>query len=151
MAEVWFYHLERTTVERELPGLLQRGLDRGLRMAVVTGDAEKLKDLSSKIWGYDDMSFIVHGGADEPNPADQPIYLCTDDNAQNGADFRFYLEGTAPESLEALQRAIILFDGNREEAVQEARVLWKRLKPIAETIKYWKQNEEGRWQDQASG
>ena len=150
MAEVWFYHLERKSADAELPGLLIRGLERGLRMLVVTTTDERVKDLSLKLWAHEETGFLPHGFAGEPQPDKQPIYLCTDDVAPNAATFRFYVDGAAPASLEAMERAIILFDGNDEVAVQTARQHWKALKPLAEAIKYWKQDDEGRWRDQAS-
>lgn len=150
MAEVWFYHLERRGVAQELPGLLTRGLARGLRMAVVTSTLERLREMSQQLWSAEDTAFLPHGHDGEPEPARQPIYLCTDDLPPNGATFRFYVDGTAPATLANLERAVILFDGNNEEAVQIAREHWKILKPLADSIKYWRQNEHGRWVDQAA-
>jgi DNA polymerase III subunit chi len=151
MAEVWFYHLDTKPVEQELPGLLQRGLDRNIRMAVVSDQPEKLKALSNTIWDHGETSFIVHALADEPNASDQLICLCADDHVPNNAGFRFYVEGAEPESLEGMTRASIVFDGNDETSVLRARALWKRFKAEGATIKYWKRDEEGRWKDQAQG
>ena len=65
MAEVWFYHLERKSADEELPSLLLRGLERGIKMAVVTSTAERVKEFSQKLWGLDDTSFIPHGYASQ--------------------------------------------------------------------------------------
>jgi DNA polymerase III subunit chi len=151
MAEVWFYHLERKSADAELPRILLRGLERGLRMAVVTSTPERVKEFSQKLWGLEEAAFIPHGFEGEPNPAQQPIYLCTDDNALNGAAYSFYIDGTAPATLEGCDRASIMFDGNDEAAVEQARTLWRRFKAENATIRYWKQDEEGRWKDQAAG
>jgi DNA polymerase III subunit chi len=150
MAEVSFYHFERKSVEAELPGLLQRGLEKGVRMAVVVETAERVKDLSQKIWGHEETAFIPHGFAGEPQAEAQLVYLCTDDQPVNGATFRYYLDGMSPASLDGLQRANILFDGRDETSVEAARGLWRRFKAEGATIKYWKQDEEGRWKDQAA-
>jgi DNA polymerase-3 subunit chi len=150
MAEVWFYHLEKKTLAQELPGLLMRGLERDLRMAVIAPDDEKLKALSNAIWSYEETSFIPHGGADEPNAAQQKICLWTDETAPNAATFVFYVEGAMPQNIQNFERASILFNGNDEAAVQSARETWKRLKGEGATIRYWKQDDEGRWKDQAA-
>jgi DNA polymerase III subunit chi len=150
MAEVWFYHLERTTADAELPRLLQRGLERGLRMAVVTSSNDRLREFSQRLWGLEETSFIPHGFDGEPHPEAQPIYLCTDDVGPNDAKFAFYIDGTEPTSLEQLDRASIMFDGNNETALDQARALWRKFKVENATIRYWKQDEEGRWKDQAA-
>ncbi len=150
MAEVWFYHLERTTADAELPRLLQRGLERGLRMAVVTSSMERVREFSQKLWGLEDVSFIPHGFAGEPQPETQSIYLCTDDATPNASVFNFYIDGAEPSTLGTLERASIMFDGNAESALNQARDMWRKFKSGNATIRYWKQDEEGRWKDQAS-
>jgi DNA polymerase III subunit chi len=150
MAEVWFYHLEKRSADAELPGLLQRGLSRGLRMAVVAQSPERLRDLSQKIWAFEETAFIPHGTADEPQAHAQPVFLCCDDAPPNAADYRFYLDGTAPAKLDGLTRASIMFDGQNPEAVDLARQQWRALKPLASAIRYWKQDEAGSWKDQSA-
>jgi DNA polymerase-3 subunit chi len=126
-------------------------LERGLRMAVVTSTAERVKEFSQKLWGLEDTAFIPHGFEGEPQPEQQPIYLCTDDTASNAAAYSFYIDGTAPASLEGRDRISIMFDGADDAAVEQARALWRRFKSENATIRYWKQDEEGRWKDQAAG
>jgi DNA polymerase III subunit chi len=149
-AEVWFYHLETKPLEQELPGLLQRGLERGVRMAVVSGKPETLPDLSQRIWAHADTTFIAHAVEGEAFIEEQLICLCTSDAPPNGADFRFYIEGAVPQALDGLTRASILFSGADEHAVMSAREVWKRFKAEDAVVKYWKQDEQGRWKDQAA-
>jgi DNA polymerase III subunit chi len=150
MSEVWFYHLERSTVEQELPRLLLRGLERGLRMAVVTSSLDRVKDFSQKLWGIEETAFIPHGFDGEPNPEGQNIYLCTDDNAPNASRYFFYVDGATPKHNAERDRSSIIFDGNDEAAKGTARKLWRRFKSENAVIRYWKQDEDGRWKDQAT-
>jgi DNA polymerase III subunit chi len=149
MAEVWFYHLERRSVEQELPSLLQRGLERGLRMAVYAPSDDRLKDLSVKLWAHEDVAFIPHGFSGEDTAAQQPVLLCTDGAPSNNARFGFYINGAEPFDAHAFERVTIMFDGTSEQRVQQARDLWKRFKAEVATIRYWKQDDDGRWKDQA--
>jgi DNA polymerase III subunit chi len=150
MAEVWFYHLERKSAEDELPGLLQRGLERGVRMAVFTSSPERVKELSQKLWGSEPTAFIPHGFEGETFPEQQPIYLGVGAEFPNGARFGFFIDGAGPGAVDAFDRASILFDGNDELATQQARELWRRFKGEGAVIRYWKQDDDGRWKDQAS-
>jgi DNA polymerase III subunit chi len=150
MAEVWFYHLDRKSVDDELPGLLTRGLERGVRMAVVTSTVERVKELSQKLWGVEETAFIPHGFEGEPFAEQQLIYLSAGGDIFNAAGYRFYIDGTAPEALDSIERASIMFDGGDETAVEQARSLWRRFKAEGFAIRYWKQDDEGRWKDQAA-
>lgn len=150
MAEVWFYHLERTTADAELPRLLQRGLERGLRMAVITPTVERVREFSQKLWGLEATAFIPHGFEGEPQPEQQSIYLSTNEATPNASVFNFYIDEAEPSHIETLQRASIMFDGTNEAAIQQARKLWRKYKVEDFAIRYWKQDEEGRWKDQAA-
>lgn len=147
MAEVWFYHLERETVEAVLPGLLGRGLERNLRMAVETTDGARIKSLSDHLWAHEDVSFLPHAAAEEATADRHAIVLACGDANPNGAAYRFYVDGALPVSLEGLARASVMFNGLDADAVQLARDLWRRLKAEGHAIRYNKQDETGRWQD----
>ena len=79
-AEVLFYHLERAPLERVLPSLLERTLERGWRAVVQSGSAERLEALDLALWTYNDESFLPHGTARDGDPARQPIYLTLGDD-----------------------------------------------------------------------
>lgn len=150
MAEVWFYHLEGKSAEDVLPGLLARGLECGVRMVVQTVDVERVKALSQKLWAYEDTSFLTHGFEGEPNSAAQAIYLATTAENPNVSGLGFFINGAVPENFNGLTRASIMFDGTEETAIEQARSLWRSYKTDGHAIKYWKQDADGRWKDQAA-
>lgn len=150
MTEVWFYHLEGTTLDRALPVLLEKTLERGWRAVVQAGSAERVDSLDSLLWTYDDASFLPHGTARDGDPALQPVWLTQDVGNPNGAAIRFMVDGADVEAaLEGApapyERVVFLFDGNDEDAVTGARALWKRLKADERNLAYWRQTEDGRW------
>jgi DNA polymerase III subunit chi len=68
MAELWFYHLERTELERALPPLLEKCLERGWRALIRGGSPERLDALDATLWTYRDESFracLLFDGRDE--------------------------------------------------------------------------------------
>ena len=50
-AEVLFYHLERQPLERVLPNLLARTLERGWKAVVQAGSQERLDAPGQTFWG----------------------------------------------------------------------------------------------------
>src|SRR5438132_1617431 len=85
MAEIGFYHLLATPLERALPRLLERARAGGYRIVVRAASSERIEHLSALLWTYDDASFLPHGSARDGNPAQQPIWLTDRDDNPNAA------------------------------------------------------------------
>lgn len=147
-AEVLFYHLERHPLERILPSLLEKTLERGWRAVVQSGSSERLEALDLTLWTYTDESFLPHGTARDGNTDIQPIFLTTDNANPNGAGVRFLVDGAEAASFENMVRLVYLFDGHDPEATATARQQWQAAKAAGCTVTYWRQSESGRWEKQ---
>ena len=145
-AEVFFYHLEHRSLESVLPELLERTLQRGWRAVVQAGSPERVEALNTQLWTYADDSFLPHGTARDGASDRQPIYLTQGDDNPNGAQVRFLADGVDAPDLAGYARAVFLFDGRSEEALQRARQQWKAVKAAGLTATYWQQSEAGKWQ-----
>jgi DNA polymerase-3 subunit chi len=150
-AEILFYHLTRRRLEDVLPGLLETCLARGWRAVVQAGSAERCEALDAHLWTYRDDSFLPHGVAPGAFVELQPICLTSKDENPNGAQVKFFIDGAQVvlENLDELDRAVLLFDGQDEAALQNARAQWSLLKRGGFVPTYWQQNEKGGWDKQA--
>lgn len=149
MAPVFFYHLERRSLEDVLPRMLATSLERGWRVVVKAGSEERSEALAAHLWTFDDESFLPHGTKNDVHPEQQPIWLTALDDNPNGANVRFFVDGAAIGEVDGLTRAVVIFDGNDPQAVEQARTDWKRLKAGGNEVSYWQQDESGRWQNRA--
>jgi DNA polymerase III subunit chi len=149
MLDVLFYHLEHQPLERVLPNLIERALDRGWRVVVQAGSQERVEALDTLLWTYREDSFLPHGTKRDGNPAEQPVYLTDGDDNPNGAAVRFLVDGAAAGALAGYARLVYLFDGRDAGAVAMARELWKRAKEAGCATTYWQQSPEGRWENKA--
>jgi DNA polymerase-3 subunit chi len=147
--EVLFYHLERTPLERVLPGLLEKTLERGWRAVVQAGSQERVEALDTALWTYRDDSFLPHGTLSDGPPEEQPILLTTGPETLNGATIRFFVDGSDADDLSPYERAIYLFDGRDETAVVNARYQWTEAKEAGHEVTYWQQTEQGKWEQKA--
>ncbi len=147
--EVLFYHLERQPLERVLPNLLQRTLERGWRAVVQIGNAERLEALDAHLWTFVDDSFLPHGTAKDGAPERHPILLTLDQENANGAGVRFLLDGADMEAFAGYVRIVVMFDGRDAEAVAAARVQWQRVRAQGCKATYWRQGDTGRWEQKA--
>jgi DNA polymerase III subunit chi len=150
MAELWFYHLERSPLERALAPLLEKCLQRGWRSLVRGTDAARLKALDEALWLGAPSSFLPHGLAGGAHDARQPVLLTADSQANpNASQALFLVDGAPPDYLDGFERAMLLFDGADEAALAAARRHWKTSKAQGMVLAYWKQDGAGRWEKQA--
>lgn len=147
--EVLFYHLERQPLEKVLPGLLEKTLERGWRAVVQSGSEERLDALDLSLWIYSDDSFLPHGTRKDGFSAEQPIYLTTGSETPNGAGVRFLVDGAVAEAFEGFVRIVYLFDGHDGAAVEQARGQWKAARAAGCSVAYWQQDSNGRWSKKA--
>ena len=150
MAEILFFHLQRQPLERVLPTLLRRSLDRGWRAVVRASSDERVAALDILLWTYADESFLPHAVAGDGDHAADPIVLTTAEANPNGAAVLFLVDGAAlPGSLEGYERVTLLFDGNDEDALTTARAMWRDVKTTGLAATYWQEGESGGWEKKA--
>ena len=150
MTELLFYHLHRQPIEKVLPALLEKSLERGWRVVVQAATDERVDALDAHLWTYRDDGFLPHGTAKETEAAMQPVLLTTGDDNPNGANVRFLIDGAAvPEDAASYQRIVLLFDGEDEDAVAAARARWSEAKAKGFDVTYWQPDEHGRWKQKA--
>ncbi len=147
MTELLFYHLHRQPIERVLPSLIEKSLERGWRVIVQSGSEERIEALDAHLWTYRDDSFLAHGTWRESEAAAQPVLLTVNDDNPNGASVRFLIDGApVPADAAAYQRIVLLFDGEDDEAVAAARAHWSDAAAKGFDVTYWQPDEQGRWQ-----
>ncbi|MBI5942183.1 MAG: DNA polymerase III subunit chi [Caulobacterales bacterium] len=147
--DVWFYHLERSSLDQVLPDLLDKTLKKGWRAVVRTGAPERLEHLDSWLWSFRDESFLPHGLADEPFAEHQPVLLTTRTDTPNAAQALFLIDGAEAGDLSPHERCIVLFDGRDEAALADARRRWKAFKAEGRSVSYWRQGEQRGWEKMA--
>jgi DNA polymerase-3 subunit chi len=146
MTEVLFYHLQSQPPDRILPGLLEKSLERGWRVAVQAASDERVDALDALLWTYREDSFLPHGTYRDGEAARQPILLTTAEDNPNGATVRFLVDGTAlPQDAESYARIVLLFDGDDQDALAAARGYWTQAKDRGFDVTYWQPDEHGRW------
>lgn len=154
MPEIWFYHLQHQPLEKALPSLLEKALDKGWRVVVQATAEERLDALDDSLWTCSDASFLAHGRARDGDTEMQPIYLTIGTENPNGARLRLFVEGAdvrallATEPCDNYERLILLFDGADEDQLCRARAQWKLLKEQGHSLAYWQQGERG-WEKKA--
>jgi len=147
--EVWFYHLERTSLDQALPELLEKTLARGWRALVRSTAPERVEHLDGWLWSYREDSFLPHGRHDEPLAERQPVLITLGTENANDAHALFLIDGAEPGDISPYARCVLLFDGRDEAAVAVARQRWAAFRTAGAAVSYWRQGETGGWRKEA--
>ena len=143
MAEIGFYHLLSTPLERALPRLLERARTQGNPIVVGCGSAERVAQLDALLWTYDEASFLAHGSARDGNAVAQPIWLTDRDENPNRATMLVLIDGVEAGDLSSFARCADMFDGNDDDAVAAARERWRQAREAGHALTYWQQTAAG--------
>lgn len=146
--DYWFYHLEASTLEGVLPGLLEKTLEKGWR-ALVKLPQEKLAEMDAFLWTFRDDAFLPHGRDDEPMETLQPILLSATKDSAEGFDAVFLIDGAELSDMAGVSRAMVMINGRSQEDITRERGRWKALKEAGESLSYYQQDERGRWTKKA--
>lgn len=150
MGAAYFYHLTRAPLEAVLPMLLEKSIAAGWRVMLRGTNDNRLKWLDEKLWQGRDDGFLPHGLAGGPHDAQQPILLTTAAEVANDPTCILAVDGAevTVDQVQKMQRVSILFDGNDEAALTQARAQWKQLTEAGCSAQYWSQ-ESGNWEKKA--
>lgn len=146
--EWWFYHLQRTTLERAVGPLLEKCLERGWRVLAVSADVSRRAALDEALWTYDDQSFLPHGQAeaDGLDAQSQPVLIAKDPENQNSAAVALLMDG-ADLSVDApFERCMVMFDDGDAATRQKAREQFKAAKDAGLVARYFQQSGRG-WKE----
>lgn len=151
MSRIDFYHLQKQSLLEVLPKLLLKAYVGGKKVVVKVGKSEFLDEINAFLWTFQDDSFLPHGSKKDGFAADQPIWLTSEDDNPNKAEFLFLCKGAAvlPEKISEYERVFNIFDGNSAEALTQARKMWKDCKTSGYEVFYWQQNNNGKWEQKA--
>ncbi|MEM8597393.1 MAG: DNA polymerase III subunit chi [Pseudomonadota bacterium] len=144
-AELGFYHLSEAPLERVLPVMLAKSLERGWRVELRGRDPALLAALDQTLWSGE--GFLPHGQAGGAQDHRQPVLLTAvpaEDASSRQALFLVDRAAFDPGDAAARVRTVLLFDGHDAAALEEARAHWRATVNAGLRAVYWAQ-EGGRW------
>ncbi len=149
MAEWWFYHLTRSTLEMAAAPLTQKCLDAGWRVLAVSERVDRRAALDEKLWTFDDASFLPHGDAAAPglDPARQPILISAKLENKNGAAALFLMDAAEADVDVEFTRCLVLFDDRDKDARGKARAQYKAAKDAGLVTRYFQEEGRGGWKE----
>ena len=132
MTEVLFYHLEHQPLDRVLPSLLEKTLERGWRAVVQSGSQERLEALDMLLWTYRDDSFLPHD-REETGELITPILINDNPDPDGERQLLINLSASVPSYFAQFERVIELVT---EENKTQARAHYSYYKERGYPLKH---------------
>lgn len=148
--QVSFYHLTRVNLQKSLPKLLEKIIQKGERVVVMVQTEAEVTSWNETLWTYHPQSFLPHGTAKEGCATEQPIWIACGMENPNGASVMVRPGVEAAPGVELLsaqgfQKMIHVFEADVEEGLAQAKNLWGRYGGHTTDCVYWQQGEGGEW------
>lgn len=152
MTETLFYHLENSSLDTVLPGLVEKSRARGWKVLIRCESADRADALDTLLWTFND-GFLAHAQQGDGEAARQPVLLTVEEGNANDAAILFLVGGASPPDwngalAQSLARIVLLFDGRDPSALDGARAAWKAAKASGHEVTYWKESLTGKWEKQ---
>lgn len=145
MAEINFYHLTKTSLEKGTAQLLSKVHSLGKKAVVLCDTLEQVEKLNSVLWTYSSGAFLPHGSDKDGMAELQPIWLTDHVENPNQATILINSGDQNVTDFSAFDRFIEIFDGKDSDQLATARRKWKDFKDHGHSLKYWAQDENGKW------
>ena len=136
-----FWQVTDDPVEKVVTLIAKRALGLGERVLVVAADPQQRAVIARELWQAGPESFLANGEADAPGAERQPIVLCSDCTAPNGASHVILADGQYRET-EGFARVFLLFP---PDAAPAARAAWRAQDGRADIERAYYAQEDGRW------
>ena len=151
MGEVLFYHLTTRPLEQAAPAILEKCVERDWKVTIRCRSPERVAALDRHLWTYREESFLPHGAAGTDHADRQPIYITAGEEKPNTPEILFLVDGAGStvDEMSTHMRTLLMFDGHDEDAVAEARKVWKSVADSDLKAIYWAQTDEGGWTKRA--
>lgn len=151
MALVNFYGVNATInftqdLSKVLVKLLEKVLESGNRSMIFSNSLSFLQELDSIMWTS--VSWLPHGLIIDKFNEMQPILLTNELRNCNNATSLFIVDNSEFEVLNRLERVFIIFNLNNMESLAFFEKRWNALKSLGFNLKYFKQNEKGKFQNE---
>jgi len=138
--EISFYQLATTPLTRTLPLLVEKAYEANMRVLVLA-DKAKIKELDETLWTSYQQKFLPHGTT---SPEVQPIFI-SDKIANDNRQVLVVTNGAVYDGGDNFIKVLDVFDGNIDSDLAEARKRWKAYKDKGFDLKYWSQDDKGKW------
>ena len=145
MTRIDFYHLQKTPLEQVLPKLCEKAYSTGKRIKILLDNDDRIEFINSLLWTYSEESFLPHGSKKDGFVEEQPIFISTNIENENGASILILADGAQIDIslLNTYERILNIFDGMSDLALASAREYWKKIKTTDNELHYWQQYDNG--------
>mgnify|MGYP002636600508 CR=1 FL=1 len=143
----WFYQIEGVDLSVALAPLLEKSLERGWSVGILSPNSARLAELDGALWTQEPGGFLPHGLT---QPEDQPIFLSDDFSTLKDRDGIILLDGADwTDPAVRVSRLMVMFDAHDVDVRVSARDQYKRAKDAGLEVAFYVYRPGEGWSKQA--
>jgi DNA polymerase IIIc chi subunit len=148
--EINFYGVSQEDITKVVCVLLEKAYKTNSNSVLLVSNAEEAKNFDSKLWSS--ISWLPHCLHGDSREEQTPVVIYTINNQEdisikNHAKLCFIFEETPHQNLEKFEKAYIIFDLKNAASLKYNRERWKDLSQQNYEMKFYKQNQQGKFEE----
>jgi len=144
MTEINFYFID-TEKDRFLYSFLFKILDSSKKIVIYNNSIERINYLDEILWTWGETKFLPHGTKKDGNIDKHPIYLTTEKENPNKANFLIIEENLEDlDFLKSFEKVFYIFD-NAKESIDKAKAVWLEFEKNKLSLTLISRTEDGEW------
>ncbi|MCL2566918.1 MAG: DNA polymerase III subunit chi [Alphaproteobacteria bacterium] len=152
--EINFYGVLQEDVAKVACVLLEKAYKANSNSVLLAANTEEARNFDAKLWSS--ISWLPHCMAGEAREQETPLViydlnLSQDISVKNQAKLCFILGETPYNNLEKFEKAYIIFDLRDSNALKANRERWKTLVQKDYMMRFYKQNQQGKFEETKIG
>ena len=146
MIEIAFYQLQKTDISQILPKLLEKTLKLNKKALVMASTKVQVENINDFLWSYKSTGWLPHGTDRDGKAPHQPIWISTNPEPLNQANYLFLTDGAIHNNIDIFERCFVLFNSDNLKTRDFLRGKWLEYKAMGYILTYWEETKDGIWQ-----
>ncbi len=138
MNNITFYHIQNEEYVKNTCKLIEAEYLKGDKILVRAKDDAAQEELNDVLWQFSKKSFIPHGSKFDDKASMQDVYITTDTEIPNNSQtlILYNIFHLTEYDKKYFKNLAVIFYGNQESHLNNARALYKNLKLEGYSMSY---------------
>lgn len=123
MTQIIAYYPNPDNQKKVLPKLLESIVAKGFRIHITCDSQERIQELDSFLWTYEQLSFLPHSTSVDSNLSENPIVISQDSEIKNNATVLVSDDMSIPKNYDAFEKIVFIVNDNEHDKFEGIKLI----------------------------